>query len=245
MVHPGPFPLLMPWHSGSCPGKNDHVSSRGYISIKNFDSQLRFVGRLLPERRYWASIDRLSFRKMPWWPSKIPVLFEHGPIDLCGITRALVKDVIKRRMAEADDYQQLIKNKYLSGKKPFQRKVKEGLLAMEYEMQIHQEANSRDVFQRGLLRERAWHVEAARLYFDKYPQELTEAECALLAGVPKPGSLQPLGKPTIICDREEPDPQNAHGGTQDAGRGKASGPAHSGGEVRATLRVYLAHIRGN
>jgi membrane carboxypeptidase/penicillin-binding protein len=31
----------------------------GYISIKVFDNQSRFVGRLLPERRYWVSIDQI------------------------------------------------------------------------------------------------------------------------------------------------------------------------------------------
>jgi membrane peptidoglycan carboxypeptidase len=50
----------------------------------------------------------------------------------------------------------------------------------------------------------AWGiVQAARLYFDKYPHELTEAECALLAGVPKaPTRYNPLGKPAITRDRK-------------------------------------------
>ena len=43
----------------------------GYVSIKVFDSQSRFVGRLLPEKKYWASIDQIPpFCKMHWWPSK-------------------------------------------------------------------------------------------------------------------------------------------------------------------------------
>ena len=49
----------------------------------------------------------------------------------------------------------------------------------------------------------AWGIaQAARLYFDKNPEELTEAECSLLAGVPKaPGRYNPLGKPAKIRDR--------------------------------------------
>ncbi len=31
----------------------------GYTSIKVFDNQRRFVGRILPEKRYWVSIDRI------------------------------------------------------------------------------------------------------------------------------------------------------------------------------------------
>src|ERR1035437_4713131 len=61
--------------------------------------------------------------------------YEHGGIDLRGVTRALVKDVIKWKMAEGGSTitQQLIKNKYFSGKQTFQRKVQEGILALEYE----------------------------------------------------------------------------------------------------------------
>ena len=31
----------------------------GYISIKIFDNQSRFVGRILPEKRYWAPINQI------------------------------------------------------------------------------------------------------------------------------------------------------------------------------------------
>ena len=35
------------------------IFAPGYISIKVFDNQSRFVGRILPEKRYWASIDQI------------------------------------------------------------------------------------------------------------------------------------------------------------------------------------------
>jgi len=51
-------------------------------------------------------------------------------------------------------------------------------------------------------------------YFDKYPQELTENECALLAGVPKALLVTTPGKSYNHTRSKEPCSQ-AHGGAQD------------------------------
>ena len=89
----------------------------GYVSIKVFDNQSHFVGRILPEKRYWASIDQIpSFLQNALVAIEDSRFYEHGGIDLRGVTRALVKDVVKGRMAEGGSTitQQLIKNKYFS-----------------------------------------------------------------------------------------------------------------------------------
>jgi 1A family penicillin-binding protein len=179
----------------------------GYISIKVFDNQSRFVGRILPEKRYWASIDQIPvFLQNALVAIEDSRFYEHGAIDLRGITRALVKDVIKGKMAEGGSTitQQLIKNKYLSGQKTIQRKFKEGLLAVEYERKYTKKQILEMYFNEVYFGNGAWGiVQAARLYFDKYLQELTEAECALLAGVPKsPARYNPFGKPAITRDRK-------------------------------------------
>jgi 1A family penicillin-binding protein len=179
----------------------------GYLSIKIFDNQSRFVGRLLPERRYWASIDQIPvFLQKALLAVEDVRFYEHGGIDLRGVTRALVKDVIKGRMAEGGSTitQQLIKNKYFSNRKTIERKVKEGFLALEYERKYTKKQILEMYFNEVYFGNGAWGiVQAARLYFDKYPQELTEAECALLAGVPKaPTRYNPLGKPAITRDRK-------------------------------------------
>jgi len=179
----------------------------GYISIKVFDSHARFVGRLLPEKRYWAPIDQIPiFLQKALVAIEDARFYEHMGIDLRGITRALVKDVIKGRMAEGGSTitQQLIKNKYFSGKKTIERKVKEGLLAMEYERKYSKKQILEMYFNEVYFGNGAWGiVQAARLYFDKYPRELTDAECAILAGVPKaPSRYNPLDKPSVTRDRK-------------------------------------------
>jgi penicillin-binding protein 2D len=179
----------------------------GYVSIKVFDREARYVGRILPEKRYWAPIDQIPlFLQNALVAIEDSRFYEHKGIDLRGVTRALVKDVMKGKMAEGGSTitQQLIKNKYLSGEKTIQRKFKEGLMAIEYERTYSKKQILEMYFNEVYFGNGAWGiVQAARLYFDKYPHELTEAESAMLAGVPKaPARYNPLGKPAITRNRK-------------------------------------------
>ncbi|HMK65934.1 MAG TPA: PBP1A family penicillin-binding protein [Thermodesulfobacteriota bacterium] len=177
-----------------------------YSSIKVFDSQGRFAGRILQEKKYWVSIDRIPvFLQKALVAIEDSRFYEHSGIDIRGIARALVKDVVKGKMAEGGSTitQQLIKNKYLSGEKTLERKVKEGLLAMEYERKYTKKQILEMYFNEVYFGNGAWGVaQAAHLYFDKNPEELNETECSLLAGVPKaPNRYNPLGDPVKIRDR--------------------------------------------
>jgi 1A family penicillin-binding protein len=177
-----------------------------YSSIKVFDRQGRFVGRILPEKRYWVTIDRIpAFLQKALVAIEDARFYEHRGVDLRGIARALIKDVVKGKLAQGGSTitQQLIKNKYLSEEKTLERKVKEGLLAMEYERKYTKQQILEMYFNEVYFGNGAWGIaQASLLYFDKNPWELNEAECALLAGVPKaPSRYNPLGDPAKIRDR--------------------------------------------
>lgn len=170
----------------------------GYSSIKVFDREGRFVGRISAEGRYWVSIDRIpSFLQKAVVAVEDARFYEHEGIDYRGIARALVKDVIKGKMAEGGSTitQQLIKNRYLSGEKTIDRKLKEARLAMDFERRYTKKQILEMYLNEIYYGNGAWGIaQAARLYFDKNPEQLTEAECALLAGVPKnPSRYNPLG----------------------------------------------------
>lgn len=180
----------------------------GYASIKVFDSQRRFVGRILPEKRYWVSIDRI-----PLFLQKAVVavedarFYQHGGIDVRGIARALVKDVVKGRLAEGGSTitQQLIKNRYLTGAKTFERKLDEARMAMDFEGKYTKQQILEMYFNEIYYGNGAWGIaQAARLYFDKNPEELNDAECAMLAGVQKnPSRYNPLGKSAHVTGRRD------------------------------------------
>ncbi len=163
--------------------------SPGYSSIKVYDDERRFVGRIPAEGRYWVQIDHIPvFLQKALVAIEDARFYQHGGIDFRGIARALVKDVLKGKMVEGGSTitQQLIKNRFLSGEKTLDRKLKEAELAVEYERKYTKKQILEMYFNEIYFGNGAWGIaQAARLYFDKNPEQLTEAECVLLAGVPK------------------------------------------------------------
>ncbi len=182
------------------------VLSPGYSSIKVFDRERRYVGRIPSEHRYWAPINHIpAFLQKAVVAVEDSRFYDHGGIDVKGIARALVKDVVKGKMAEGGSTitQQLIKNKYLSGEKTIDRKLKEAQLAMDYERRYTKKQILEMYLNEIYYGNGAYGiVQAARLYFDKNPEQLTDAECSLLAGVPKnPTRYNPLGPPDAVGAR--------------------------------------------
>jgi penicillin-binding protein 2D len=179
-----------------------------YTSIKVFDRGGRFVGRILPEGRYWTPLDRIPvFLQQAVVAVEDSRFYEHGGIDVRGIARALVKDVMKGKLAEGGSTitQQLIKNRYLSGEKSLDRKFREGIMAVEFEQKYTKKQILEMYFNEIYYGNGAWGIaQAARTYFDKRPEELTEAECALLAGVQKnPGRYNPWGVSAKVVGRRD------------------------------------------
>jgi 1A family penicillin-binding protein len=221
----------------------------GYSSIRVFDNQGRFAGRILPEQRYWVTIDRI-----PLFLQKAVVavedarFYEHGGIDVRGIARAVVKDVVKRRMAEGGSTitQQLIKNRYLSNEKSIDRKVNEALMAMEFEKKYSKQQILEMYFNEIYYGNGAWGIaQAARLYFDKAPEELSEAECSLLAGVQKnPGRYNPLGKSVDVGRRRDVVLRRMLDLNMISSRQHAQLRANPPKVIpRSQAQQYLAHIR--
>lgn len=180
----------------------------GYTSIRVFDNQGRFVGRILPEKRYWVTIDRIpAFLQNAVVAVEDSRFYEHGGIDVRGIARALVKDVMKRRLAEGGSTitQQLIKNRYLSGAKTIERKIDEARMAIDFEKKYSKKQILEMYFNEIYYGNGAWGIaQAARLYFDKNPEELNDAECAMLAGVQKnPSRYNPLGNAAHVTGRRD------------------------------------------
>jgi 1A family penicillin-binding protein len=179
-----------------------------YSSIRVFDNQRRFAGRILPEKRYWVSIERIPlFLQRAVVAIEDSRFYEHEGIDVRGIARALVKDVVKGRLAEGGSTitQQLVKNKLLSGEKTLDRKLREARLAMEYERRYSKQQILEMYLNEIYYGNGAWGIaQASRLYFDKNPEQLTDSECALLAGVPKsPARYNPLGKAASVTGRRD------------------------------------------
>jgi penicillin-binding protein 2D len=221
----------------------------GYHSIKVFDRQGRFAGRLLPEKRYWTTIDRIPrFLQNAVVAVEDSRFYEHGGVDLRGIARAALKNVVKGRMAEGGSTitQQLIKNKFLSSEKTLDRKVNEGLLALEFEKKYTKQQILEMYFNEIYYGNGAWGIgQAARIYFDKSPEELNESESALLAGIPKnPSRYNPLGKPADVGMRKAVVLKRmVDVGMINSADIKKIQALHAAPVPRSKAPYYLAHLR--
>ncbi|MEN3351331.1 MAG: penicillin-binding protein [Bradyrhizobium sp.] len=125
--------------------------------------------------------------------------YEHGGVDYTGMARAGVAYIQnfgsnRRPQGASTITQQVAKNFLLTNEVSFTRKIKEALLAMRIER-----AYSKDKILELYLNEiylglGAYGIAAASLvYFDKSVTELSVAEAAYLAALPKmPASLHPV-----------------------------------------------------
>jgi penicillin-binding protein 1B len=129
--------------------------------------------------------------------------FEHGGLDLHGVLRAAWANVRAGRVMQGGSTitQQLIKNRLLTARRTFVRKVSEAWLATLVEWRYSKEqileAYLNEVYlgQRSGLAVRGVGA-AARAYFRKEIHQLTPAEAALVAGMVRaPNSYSPAVNP--------------------------------------------------
>src|SRR5436305_5364557 len=125
--------------------------------------------------------------------------YEHGGIDFSGIARAAVLYVQqygsgRRPQGASTITQQVAKNFLLTNEVSFARKIKEALLAMKIERAFSKERILELYLNEIYLGMGAYGLAAASLlYFDKSVHELTVAEAAYLAALPKaPNNYHPF-----------------------------------------------------
>jgi penicillin-binding protein 1A len=125
--------------------------------------------------------------------------YDHGGLDFQGIARAVVFMAQnygsgRRPQGASTITQQVAKNFLLTNEASFERKIKEALLALKIERTYSKEKILELYLNEIYLGLGAYGVAAASLlYFDKSVHELTAAEAAYLAALPKaPNNYHPF-----------------------------------------------------
>ena len=125
--------------------------------------------------------------------------YQHFGLDIKGILRALVRDIMSMRVVEGGSTltQQLAKVLFLTPEKTIIRKLKEAVLALNIEREYTKNEILTIYLNQIYLGEGAYGVEAAaRTYFGKSASKLGLAECALIASLPKsPSRYSPFRNP--------------------------------------------------
>jgi len=133
--------------------------------------------------------------------------FEHPGVDYRGLTRAAVELIRtgERRQGGSTITMQVARNFFLSPEKTYERKVKEILLAMKIEREMPKEDILALYLNQIYLGQRAYGVAAAaKVYYSKTLDELTLAETAMIAGLPKaPSRYNPIADPRRALSRRD------------------------------------------
>lgn len=199
------------------------------------------------ERRLYLPIQNIpELVKEAFLSAEDKNFYSHGGIDLTGIGRAgyafLQNYGSGRRPQGASTItQQVAKNFLLTNEVSFDRKIKEALLALRMER-----AYSKDKILELYLNEiylgiGSYGVAAASLlYFDKSVSELTIAEAAYLAALPKgPNNYHPFRRHDAAVDRRnwviDRMAENGYITQQEADAAKAT-------DLAVTVRPTGAHI---
>jgi len=131
--------------------------------------------------------------------------YKHIGIDLKGIMRAIIKDIMAGEFVEGASTitQQLTKTLFLTPRKTLMRKIKEALLALQLERRYTKNEILELYLNQIYFGSGAYGVEsAARIFFGKAVKELNLAESALVAGLAKaPSIYSPLINPELAIKR--------------------------------------------
>ncbi len=144
----------------------------------------------------------LEYEEMP--PEQIEAViatedrrfFDHSGIDVRGLGRAVINNIMAGRMVEGGSTisQQLAKNLYLNSNRTFKRKIQELLLSFWLEMKLDKQEILAIYLNRVYFGAGAYGIDAAsRTIFGHSARELTLTEAAMLAGMLKgPALYSPL-----------------------------------------------------
>ena len=132
--------------------------------------------------------------------------YEHGGVDYLGVLRAGLANVGESRSQGASTItMQVARNFYLSTEKTFTRKIYEILLALKIENTLTKDQILEVYMNQIFLGQRAYGFAAAsETYFGKPLANLTIAEAAMLAGLPKaPSAYNPIANPKRAMLRQQ------------------------------------------
>ncbi len=156
------------------------------------------IAEFFEERRYPAKIDEIPvIIRNCFLAAEDASFYSHQGIDPMSIIRAAVKNFMAGSATQGGSTitQQVVKNLLLSPEKKLVRKAKEAILSYRLEKKLTKDEILQIYLNQIFFGNGAYGIKsAARTYFRKELSDLTLAEGALLAGLPKaPSRYSPVG----------------------------------------------------
>ena len=189
------------------PPLNALTDYRPKVPLRVYTADGQLIGEFGEERRSVVRIaDVPALMKNAVLAAEDSRFFEHGGIDFKGIARAALSNFVSggRDQGASTITQQLAKDFYLSSETTYTRKIYEALLALRIEENLTKDQILEIYMNQIFLGKRAHgFASAAQIYFGKTLNQLSPAEAAMLAGLPKAPSLfNPLVNPKRATERQ-------------------------------------------
>jgi penicillin-binding protein 1A len=170
---------------------------RPRIPLRVYTSDGYLLGEFGEERRAFVNIDQVPEKlKNAILAAEDERFYEHPGVDPIGIARAALANIASggRGQGASTITMQVARNFFLSREKTYNRKLYEILLALKIERNLTKDQILELYINQIFLGHRAYgFAAAARTYFDKAIEDLTLAEAAMLAGLPKaPSAYNPI-----------------------------------------------------
>jgi penicillin-binding protein 1A len=170
------------------------------IPLRIHSAEGNLIGEFGEERRALVKIGDVPERmRQAILAAEDERFYEHGGIDYLGVMRAAYSNFTagSARQGASTITMQVARNFFLSKEKTFTRKFNEVLLAFKIEHNLSKDQILELYVNQIYLGQHAYgFVAAAQAYFGKNLEELTLAETAVLAGLPKaPSRYNPVANP--------------------------------------------------
>lgn len=170
------------------------------IPLRVFSADGALIGEFGEERRAVVRIAEVpEVMKQAILSAEDERFYQHGGIDTLGVLRAAYSNIIGggKRQGASTITQQVARNFFLSAEKTYTRKLYEALLSFKIEANLSKDQILELYINQIFLGQRAYgFAAAAQIYFGKSLHDLTAAEAAMLAGLPKaPSAYNPVVNP--------------------------------------------------
>ncbi len=189
------------------PDISDLSDYRPKLPLRVFSAEGVLIGEFGEERRNLTPIAQIpKVMKDAVLAIEDSRFYSHGGVDYRGLLRAALANLGRVKSQGASTItMQVARNVYLSSEKTFTRKLYEVLLTFKLEHALSKDQILEIYMNQIFLGNRAYgFAAAADAYYGKQMKDLTIAEAAMLAGLPKaPSAYNPISNPTRARARQQ------------------------------------------
>ncbi|NWG38472.1 MAG: penicillin-binding protein 1A [Hydrogenophilaceae bacterium] len=177
------------------------------IPLRIYSAEGALLAEIGEERRAFMPIDQIpQVMKQAIIAAEDERFYEHGGVDTLGVLRAAGANILSGGASQGASTitMQVARNFFLTRERTLTRKISEALLAIKIEHNLSKDKILELYINQIYLGQRAYGFEAAaRTYFGKGLKDLSVAETAMLAGLPKGPSLyNPVVNPQRATARQ-------------------------------------------